>query len=141
MFKDRHCLLDSVRYGVRYSVRYSVRWTVTVYGVGVADISNNPYPWTNTSLLTIYQWQNIALLINSNNISSTPSYWWYISTHFNIDIVLINEALQGWGSGKIFLYIIFKIQENFKIMISYTIEMLFIVYSNTFLHKMCFFLM
>ena len=45
------------------------------------------------------------------------------------------EALSGWGSGKVFLDIIFKIQENLIVMISNTIEMLFIVYSNT----LCFF--
>ena len=37
------------------------------------------------------------------------------------------------------LGIIFKIQENLIIMISNTIEMLFIVYSNTFLQKNAFF--
>ena len=34
----------------------------------------------------------------------------------------------------------FQIQENFIILISNTIKMLFIVYSTTFLQKMCFFL-
>ena len=45
------------------------------------------------------------------------------------------EALSGWGSGKVFLDINFKIQENVLKIISNTIEMLFIVYSNTFLQK------
>ena len=49
------------------------------------------------------------------------------------------EALSGSGSGKVFLDIIIKIQENLIIMISNTIEMLFIVYSNTFLQKKCVF--
>ena len=49
------------------------------------------------------------------------------------------EALSGWGSGKVFLDIIVKIQENLIIMISNTIEMLFIVYSTKFLQKQCVF--
>ena len=49
------------------------------------------------------------------------------------------EALWGWCSGKVFLDIIFKMQENLLIMISNTIEMLFIVYSITFLQKKCVF--
>ena len=48
---------------------------------------------------------------------------------------LAYEALSGWGSGKVFLYIIFKMQENMLQIISNTIEMLFIVYNNTFLQK------
>ena len=39
---------------------------------------------------------------------------------------------------KVFLDIVFKIQENLKMMISNTIEMLFIVYRNTFLQKYVF---
>ena len=51
----------------------------------------------------------------------------------------VYEALSGWGSGKVLLDIIFKIQENKLIMISNTIEIFFIVYFNTFLQKkMCF---
>ena len=45
--------------------------------------------------------------------------------------------MSGWGSGKVFLDIIFKIQENLIIMISNSIEMLFIINSNTFLQKKC----
>ena len=52
---------------------------------------------------------------------------------------IVYEALSGWGSGKVFLDIIFKIQENLIIMISNTIEMLFIVYINTCLQKKCVF--
>ena len=46
---------------------------------------------------------------------------------------------EGWGSGKVFLNIVFEIQDNLIMMISNTIEMLFIVYSNTFLQKDVFF--
>ena len=45
------------------------------------------------------------------------------------------EALSGWGAGKEFLGIIFKIQEYLIIMIAYTIDMLYIMYSNIFLPK------
>ena len=56
-----------------------------------------------------------------------------------VAIQIVNyEALSGWGSRKVFLDIIFKIQENLIIMISSTIEMLFLVYSNTFLQKIYF---
>ena len=44
------------------------------------------------------------------------------------------EALSGWGSGKVFLDIIFKIQGNML-----KIDMLFIVYTNRFLQKKCVF--
>ena len=50
------------------------------------------------------------------------------------------EALSGWGSGKVFLDIIFKTHEYLLIMISDTTEMLFIVYSNNFLQTNVFFL-
>ena len=49
------------------------------------------------------------------------------------------EALSCWGSGKVFLDIIFKIQEYLIEMISNAIEMLFIVYNKTFLQKQCVF--
>ena len=52
-------------------------------------------------------------------------------------VMLVYEALSGWGSGKVLLDFIFKIQENLLIMISNTIQILFIVYINTFLQKKC----
>ena len=51
------------------------------------------------------------------------------NTHLYTLWVRTYEALSGWGSGKVLLDIIFKIKENYLIMISNTIEILFIVYS------------
>ena len=45
------------------------------------------------------------------------------------------DAISGWGSGKVFLDIIFKIQQNMLNMFSNTLDMLFRMFSNTFLQK------
>ena len=50
------------------------------------------------------------------------------------------DAISGWGSGKVFLEIIFKIQQNMLNIFSNTLDMLFGMYSNTFLQKNVIFL-
>ena len=75
-------------------------------------------------------------------ILASSSLFKHIEVYFNLFQPIpaySYEALSDWGSRKVFLDIVFKIQENLIIMICNTIDMLFIVYNNTFLQKNVFF--